>query len=131
MLGAALREGDDAHPVPPASKVWVAGEERFEFGLCGAPQPSEVGLVEALVGARRIAVSAFSVRHVEADITGGTRDSRPLLSHRPAGVLSLYGRGPMCRARCRRRARPPARAGWWRIGLGVDLVGPGGPCFLS
>jgi hypothetical protein len=37
MLGAALREGDDAHPVPPASKVWVAAEERFEFGLCSAP----------------------------------------------------------------------------------------------
>ncbi len=70
MLGAALREGDDAHPVPPASKVWVAGEERFEFSLCGAPQPSEVGLVEALIRARQIAVSAFIIRHVEADITG-------------------------------------------------------------
>jgi hypothetical protein len=25
-----------------------------------------------------------------------------------------------------RGLRPRARAGWWRIGLGVDLVGPGG-----
>src|SRR5215467_3649760 len=70
MLGAALREGDDAHPVPPARQVWVAGEERVEFSVRGAPQPSEVGLVEALVRAHRIAVSAFTMRHVEADITG-------------------------------------------------------------
>jgi hypothetical protein len=70
MLGAALREGDDAHSVPPASKVGVAGEERFEFSLCSAPQPNEVGLVEVRVRARRIAVSTFTMRHVEADITG-------------------------------------------------------------
>ncbi len=76
MLGAALREGDNAHPVPPASKVWVAGEERFDLSLCGAPQPSQVGLVEALVRARRIALSAFTRRHVDADITGA-RDRRP------------------------------------------------------
>lgn len=69
MLSAALREGDDAHPVLPVSKVWVAGEERFEFSSCGAPQPSEVGLVKALVRARRIAISAFIMRHVGADIT--------------------------------------------------------------
>jgi hypothetical protein len=70
MLGAALREGDDAHSVPPASKVWVAGEERFKFSLCSAPQPNEVGLVEALVRARRIAISAFTMWHAGADNTG-------------------------------------------------------------
>jgi hypothetical protein len=70
MLGAALREGDDAYPVPPASKVRVAGEERCEFSFRGAPQPSEVGPVEALVRARWITVSAFTMRHVEADTTG-------------------------------------------------------------
>ena len=57
MLGAALRQGNDAHPLPPASKVWVAGEERVELRLRGATQPGEVGLVQALIGARLIAVS--------------------------------------------------------------------------
>lgn len=64
VLGAALCERDDAHPVPPASKVLVTGEERFDLSFCGAPQPSEVGLVKAFVGARRIAVSAFGTRYV-------------------------------------------------------------------
>ena len=70
VLGGALREGDDAHPVPPDSKVCVAGEERFELSSCGAPQPSQVGPVEALVRARHITVSAFIMRHVGADVTG-------------------------------------------------------------
>ena len=37
MLGAALREGDDAHPFPPASKMWIADEERFELSSRGPP----------------------------------------------------------------------------------------------
>ena len=73
MLGAALRQSDDAHPVPSASKVRVAGEERIEFSVRGAPQPSEVGGVEGLVRARRIAVRAVTMRHVAGDITGVAR----------------------------------------------------------
>jgi hypothetical protein len=56
MLGAALCERDDAHSVLPASKVWVTGEERFDLSFCGAPQPSEIGLVKAFVGACEIAM---------------------------------------------------------------------------
>lgn len=73
MLGAALREGDDARPVPPTSKVWITGEEGPEFSVRGAPQPSEVGGVEGLVRARRIAVSVITMRHVAGDTTGGAR----------------------------------------------------------
>jgi hypothetical protein len=63
--------------------MWVAGEERFEFGLRGAPQPDEVRLVETRVRAHRIAVSAFTMRHVEADATGVRTIVGPLLPHRP------------------------------------------------
>src|SRR5262249_58160614 len=76
-LGAAWGEGDEAPRVPPASKVRVAGEERVEFRVGGAPQPREVGGVEALIGARQIAVSAVTGRHVAADITGRPRSSAP------------------------------------------------------
>jgi hypothetical protein len=70
MLGAALRQGDDAHPLPPSSKVRIAGKEGIQFRMGGTPQPSEVGRVEALVRAPRIVVSAFTRRHVDTDITG-------------------------------------------------------------
>src|SRR5262249_36206401 len=82
MLGAALRERDDAHPVPPGGKVRVAGEERLEFRVCSAPQPREVGGVEALIRARRIGVSAVTRRHVAADITGCPRSSAPHVTPR-------------------------------------------------
>jgi hypothetical protein len=58
MLRAALREGDDTQSVLPTCKVWVAGEERFELSFCGAPRPSEIRLVKALVTARHIAAHA-------------------------------------------------------------------------
>ena len=64
VLGAALCERDDAHPVPPASEVGVTVEERFDLSSRGAPQPSEIGLVKALVGARRITVCALAMQDV-------------------------------------------------------------------
>jgi hypothetical protein len=58
VLGTALREGDDAHPVLPASKVRVAGEECCELNSGGTPKPSEIGIVQSLVGARWIPVGS-------------------------------------------------------------------------
>src|SRR5215472_4769310 len=69
MLGAALCEGGDAHPILPVGKMWVADKERFELSFCGAPQPSKIGFVKALVRARRIAANTFSMRHVRTDVT--------------------------------------------------------------
>jgi hypothetical protein len=98
MLGAALREGDDAYPVPPASKVRVAGEERCDFSFRGGPQPSEVGPVEALVRARWITVSAFTMRMSKPTLPGA-RSSAPL-SHRPAGIVTFRRAGDSsCRLR--------------------------------
>jgi hypothetical protein len=77
MLGSALREGDDAHPAPPGSKVRIAGEERIQFGMGSAPQPSEVGRIEALIRARRIVISVFTRQQADGDITGCARFADP------------------------------------------------------
>jgi len=64
MLGTTLRERDDTYPVLPASKARVTQEERFDFGFCGAPQPSKIRLVKTLVRAGEIAISAFTTGHL-------------------------------------------------------------------
>src|SRR5262249_5396483 len=122
--GAPWGGGDEGHRVPPAGRGRVAGEERVELGVGGAPQPGQVGGVEALVRARRIAVSAFTLRHDEADITGCAR-SPGLLPHRLACVPSLYRRRPM-RARLDTAPGSAACEGWVvAYRPGVDLVGSG------
>ena len=51
MLGAALREGDEANAVPPASEPEIAGEELVEFGVSDAAEALEIGLVERFIRA--------------------------------------------------------------------------------
>jgi hypothetical protein len=40
VVGAALREGDDAHPVAPAGQVRVAGEEALSSASAARPSRS-------------------------------------------------------------------------------------------
>jgi hypothetical protein len=100
MFSAALREGDNTQSVLPASKVRVAGEERFELSFCGASQPSEIRLVKAFVRTRHIAASAFMsgmlVHHVldqslpRHDRPGARRAVEPhVLVIRNGGWLSV------------------------------------------
>jgi len=51
VLGAALREGDEANAVPPASEPEIAGEELVEFGVSDAAEALEIGLVERFIRA--------------------------------------------------------------------------------
>jgi hypothetical protein len=55
VLGAALAERDDAHPLAPADEMGVAAEERLELRVRDSPQALEIRLVERLVAARRVA----------------------------------------------------------------------------
>jgi hypothetical protein len=93
--------------------------------LSGAAQPSEVGLVETRARARWIAVSAFTMWLVEADITASARWSA-LLSHHPLAFSRCTAVLHLSRLDTA-RAWSLARAGRWRIGLVLTLsAGPDG-----
>jgi hypothetical protein len=98
MLGAALREGDNAQPVLPASKVWVAGEEGFELSFCGAPQPSEIRLVKAFVGTRHIAASAFMSGMPDHHVTVASSITECALRWRCADALLRIILAGTCRS---------------------------------
>jgi len=55
VLGAALGEGDEANAAAPGSEPGIAGEELVEFGVSEAAEALEIGLVERLTRACRIA----------------------------------------------------------------------------
>jgi hypothetical protein len=49
MLGAALGEGNEANTVAPASEPGIAGEELVHFGVSGAAEALEIGLIERFI----------------------------------------------------------------------------------